>query len=81
MIPAFFSSARMILLECHESPAPHARLLILPTSSTRIKGVIAWWIALLILEDDEYALSFAKVMNPKIIKAMAKSSCFTHPPN
>jgi hypothetical protein len=21
MIPAFFSSARMILLECHESPA------------------------------------------------------------
>jgi hypothetical protein len=33
------------------------------------------------MDDDEDALTFAKVMNPKIIKAVAKSSCFTHPPN
>ena len=33
----------------------------LPTSFTKIEHVIAWWIQLLIMEDDGCTLTFAKV--------------------
>jgi hypothetical protein len=47
---------------------------------TKLKRVIAWWIALLIMEDGGCRLIFAKVTNPNIIKAAGKSSRITHPP-
>jgi hypothetical protein len=47
----------------------------LPTSRTKIKHVIALWRALLIMEDVGCSLTFVKVTNSNIIKAMAK---FTH---
>ena len=53
----------------------------LPTLSTKIKHVIAQWIALHIMDDDGYILTFAEVTNPNIIKVVAKSSCIIHPPN
>ena len=51
------------------------------TSATRFKHVIARWRGLLIMEDGGCGLTFAKVTNPDIIKATAKSPCITHPPN
>ena len=40
----------------------------LPTSSTKIKRVIAQWMALCIMEDGGCILTFAKVTNVNIIK-------------
>ena len=36
----------------------------LPSLGTKIKFVIAQWIALHIMEDDEHSLTFAEVTNP-----------------
>ena len=52
----------------------------LPTLGTKIKCVIAEWIAL-IMEDDGCRSTFAKATNINIIKAVAKLSCITHLPN
>ena len=41
----------------------------LPTSDIKIKCVIAWWIALLIVEDGGCSLIVTKMTNPNIIKA------------
>ena len=57
------------------SKRPHLEL---PTSRTKIKRVIARWIALLIMEDGWCSLTFAKVTKPSIIKAAAKSPYLTH---
>ena len=51
------------------------------TSGTKIKHVIAQWIALLIMEDGGCSLTIVKVTNPNIIKATAKLSGITHPLN
>ena len=53
----------------------------LSISCTKIKCVIAQWIALLIIKGDGHSLIFVKVANPNIIKAVAKSPCNTHPLN
>ena len=53
----------------------------LSTSGTKIKCVIAQWIALLIMEDGGCSLIFAKVTDPNIINAVAKSPCITYSPN
>ena len=45
-----------------------------------MKGVIAWWIILLILKDGGCSFTFVKVSDPNNIKAAAKSPCNTHPP-
>ena len=42
----------------------------LPTSGTKIKHVIAWWIAPIIIEDGGCSLTFVKVATPNIIKAV-----------
>ena len=53
--------------------APHSHMSPpnFPTSSTKTKHVIAWWIALLTMEDGECSWTFAKVINPNIIKVVA----------
>ena len=53
----------------------------LPTSHTQIKRVIAQWIALPIMEDVGCSLTPAKMTNPNIVKATAKSPCLTCPMN
>ena len=53
----------------------------LSTLLTKIKRVIAWWIALLVMEDGGCNLIFAKVTNPNIIKVAAESIRITHPLN
>jgi hypothetical protein len=51
----------------------------LPTSSTKITHVIAWWTTLLIMEDGGCTWLFPKVTNPNIIEAATKSPRITHP--
>ena len=51
----------------------------LPSLGTKIKFVIAQWIALHIMEDDEHSLTFVEVTNPNIIKILAKSPCIIYP--
>ena len=63
------------------APHNHMEPLNMPTSPTKIKRVIAWWIAFIIMEDDECSLIFVKVTNPNIMKVAAKLLCSTHPPN
>lgn len=53
----------------------------LPTSPTKIKCVIAWWITFLTMEDGGCSLMSAKVTNLNIIKAATKSTHIIHPPN
>jgi hypothetical protein len=53
----------------------------LHTSGTKIKHAIAWWIALLIMEDGGCSLTFAEVTNPNIIIVATKSTCIIHTPN
>jgi len=53
----------------------------LSTSPTKTKRVIAWWVALLIMEDDGCDMIFVEVTNPNIIKVVIKSTCIIHPPN
>ena len=59
------------------SPSNVSKLLPpnVPTSGTKIKRVIAWWIALLVMEDGGCSLTFAQVTNPNITKVVAKSRC------
>ena len=52
----------------------------LPTLGTKIKSVIAQWIAL-IMKDDGCSLIFAKVTNINFIKTVAKLPCIIHVPN
>jgi hypothetical protein len=47
----------------------------LPTLPTKIKRVIAWWIAVLITEDGGCSLSYVKVTNLGAIKMAGKSLC------
>ena len=54
---------------------------ILPTLGTKVKCVIAWLKALLIMDYDECSLTSTKVTNPNIIKVAAKSPCITYPVN
>ena len=49
----------------------------LPTWCTEIKCDKARWIALLNMEDGGYSLTFMKVINPNVIKVVAKSPCIT----
>ena len=59
---------------------PHA-ISSSPTSGTQVKRAIPRWIELLIMENRGCSLTFTKVTNPNIIKAMAKTLYITHPPN
>ena len=45
----------------------------LPTSGTKIKSVITWCIALLVMEEGGCSLTFAKLTNPNIMKVATKS--------
>ena len=53
----------------------------LPTLGTKIKCVIARWVALPIMKDSVYSLTFAKATAVNIIKVAAKSPCTYSPTN
>jgi hypothetical protein len=72
MIPVFFSSAWMILLECHESPAKPA-LMILPIQAVSIRAQdhkersTEWW---------RNKWSFEKFMHPFVHLSRIHNSLF-----
>ena len=54
----------------------------LANSPTKIKNVGDQWVTLLIMEDDECSLIYAKMTNSNIIKVATKLTCTTtHPLN
>ena len=62
-------------------PPPNLVKFLRPNMSTlptKMKRVIAWWIALLIVKDGGCSLIFAKVTNPNIVKVVVKPTCITH---
>jgi len=72
---------RLLTIQVGRHLTATCRLLICPTSSTKIKHVVARRISIFIMEDDGYSSTSEKVTNPITIKVLAKSPCITHPPN
>ena len=76
MFPNLFSKVEYPQYKLvHKSQPP----LNLPTMGTKIKHVLAQWIALLHIENGRCSLTFAKVIKPNNNKTATKSSYIIHP--